>query len=290
MTTSPSVGPTRLGLLLSESFAYTKAHLQTIVVGALVFGVVVGALQMAFGAKVLGDVSRGMNDMGMDTERMAQLSARMEAGDETALAELEALLEDTFGDMSEDDIARQMMGGGMMTSLLPTIGVGMILGWILSLLAYAYFVLVAVEGKDLSGTLARMQKVTLPLLGVMIWSFLRSFAWIPILGIIPAIILGPRFVAAPLIHLTEGKGVMASVADSYTRTRGYWGKIIGNMIVAGLCGVIAIIVVNMVLGLILGVVPMLLLMTVQIVGQLYMAWLAVFSIRLSHTVLQHPIA
>lgn len=286
----PAAGPAPLGVLLSETFAYCKAHWQSLALGIAVFGVVMGIVSASVAAKAGDTVLRGMDQMGIDADRMDALSDRIEAGDETAMAELEQMLAGEFDGLNEEQMARKMMGpiGGVIAEMAPVIGVSMLVSWFLSLLALAYYSLVAVEGKDVGGTMARLQKAFLPLFGVNLWAMLRSFIWIPILGLIPAIILGPRFVAAPLIHLVEGKGVTASVSDSYRRTRGYWGKIVGNAIVAMLIMVVVSAVVNIVLSLLLASVPMATLVANQVISQVTMAFMTVFSVRLAHTIVQHP--
>lgn len=282
--------PKLLGQLLSETFEFCKAHWQSLLTGVVIFGVVLGVVSSLLGAKVAYEVREGVNDMGINTERMEELSGRVEAGDEAAMAELQALLEAEFGGLSDEEAAQKMYGPmvGMMKGMLPAIGLSMIVMLIISFFAHAYYVLVAVEGKDVNGTMSRATNVMLPLVGLSIWTFLRTFIWIPIIGFIPAIILGPRFIAAPVIFLTERKGVMASVSDSYKRTRGYWAKIVGNAIVMAIILIIASIVLQMVLGVLLTSIPMALMVVMQIMQQLFMAIMTVFIIKLSQTVLQNP--
>lgn len=285
-SSASTAGPTPLGQLLSETFSYCKAHVVPLVAGVVVFGVLSGFLGAYAASTVQRSVGGMMNGMGVDVNRMQELSARMEAGDESAMAELEEMLADGPGKMDEAVAAQKAMG--MMTTLLPVVGFAGIISLLLGFLANAYYALIAVEGKDLNATLARVPGVILPLAGVSVWSFLRSFAWIPLIGIIPAIILGPRFVAAPLVYLTEGKGVMASVSSSYARTSGYWGKIIGNVIVAGLIAFVVSMVAGMILGAVLFAIPSLMIIVQKIVGQAMVAFLTVFVVRLASTVLQHP--
>jgi uncharacterized membrane protein (Fun14 family) len=251
-----------------------------------------GVVSASLAATAGGAMMKGMNDMGLDTERMQQLAERMENGDESAMDELEQMLAGEFDGMTDEQIAGRMMGpaAGMMATMVPVIGLSVVVTWILSLLAFAYYAIVAVEGGDVNGTLSRVKSVFFSLFLVNLWSMLRSFIWIPILGLIPAIILGPRFVAAPLIHLAEGKGVTASVSESYRRTRGYWAKIVGNVIVAALIAIVVTIVVDMALGLFLMALPQALLIAKQVVSQAVAAYMAVFAVRLSHTILKHPIA
>jgi uncharacterized membrane protein (Fun14 family) len=289
---SSTQGPVPLGGLLSETFAYCKAHWQSLAVGVVVFGVVMGIVSASLAATAGGAVMKGMGDMGLDTGRMQELAERMEQGDEAAMNELEQMLAGEFEGMTDDQIAGRMMGpaAGMMATMVPAIGLSLVVSWILSLLAFAYYAIVAVEGKDVNGTFSRAKSVFFSLFLVNLWTMLRTFVWIPILGLIPAIVLGPRFVAAPLIHLAEGKGVTTSVSESYRRTRGYWGKIVGNMIVAMLVALVAMIILNVVIGIVLMVSPQAMLVAKQVVSQAVAAYMAVFAVRLSHTILQHPIA
>lgn len=276
-----SAGPTPLGQLISESVAYAKAHMQPLVAGAIVFGIVAGMLGVVFQQQV-GLI---VDDIGIDLERMEELGNRIEAGDEAALEEFESML---AGIDDEDVSAAMGRGAEALAKFTPRNILLSLVGMLVSLLAYAWYTLVAVEGADLGGTANKAKRAFLPLLGVYVWATIRSFAWLPFVGWIIAIVVGPRFVAAPLIHLTEQKSITQSVSESYRRTKGYWGKIVGNWIVAGLLFGLCALVAMMVLGLFLGAVPVALVFIGQIVGQISMAVFVVFSVRLSQTILQHP--
>ncbi len=284
--------PALLGQLLSETTTYCKTHWKSLLLGAVIFGVLMGIASIALGVQASREVQMGLGQMGIDLEQMEQLGERMEAGDEAALAELEALMRDRFDGMSDDQIAREMMGPSMamIGRMLPAIGLGVVINFLLMFFAHAYYALVAVEGQDMGNTMKRAKKELLPLTGVSIWSFLRTFAWIPVIGIIPAVILGPRFIAAPLIYLTEGKGVTASVSESYRRTQGYWSKIVGNMIVAILIMIVASIVLGMIAGIAFIMLPGAVAVANQVISQALFACMTVFVVRLSRTILQHPIA
>lgn len=283
---SATAGPTPLGQLLSESFTYYKAHFAAFAVGAVVFGVLTGLLGVYTAGKVQHSVNNMMGGMGMDMQKMEELSERMEAGDETAAQEIQDLIANGAGAMNPEAVGMQAMSG--IKSMLPFIGFAGLVSLLVSFVAHAYFALVAVEGKDVNGTLARAGAVVLPLAGVSVWMFIRSFVWIPFLGWIVAIIVAPRFVASPLIFLTEGKGITGSVSSSYARTKGYWGKIIGNAIVAGLIMFVITIVIDILAGIVLSSVMPAMIVFKQIVSQFMIAFMCVFMVRLSHTILQNP--
>ena len=89
--------------------------------------------------------------------------------------------------------------------------------------------------------------------GIVFMMFIRSFAWIPIIGFIIGFILLPRFALAPAIYLREGKGINACITESKIRTEIFWGKIVGNMLLLGLLLWIVQMILSAVLGAVGGV-------------------------------------
>lgn len=286
-------GPIRLGQLLSSAYSFSQSHLRTIMFAALVFGTVSALLMGSVQHKAGTGFGTMMQDMGIDVEKMEDLSVRMQAGDESAAAEMEALVEARFGDMTDDEQGSMMVG--MVRKTLgyaaPYIGLSVLVGLILAVASGAFFLVMALGAqKEAPVIFGKVPGLFFPLLGVWIWSFLRSFAWIPFLGIIPAIILGPRFVLAPVILVKEKKGVMDSVRESYVGTTGYWGKIVGNMIVAGLCAWLAGVVVAIIAG-ILGsaISPWVALWVTSVTKYVFMAYMTVFGVQLALTIMANPL-
>ncbi len=246
-----------LGTLLKESAHVLLRRWQPILIAAAVIAAVMTAGQML----IVGSAAESIGSRIGSMERMEELSKRMEAGDPSALEDM-----------------------------MKEIGLMFLIFMIVSCVASTYFLVFALNEKEtLQSALRKVPSVLLPLIGVWIWAFLRSFAWMPIIGIVFAIVIGPRLALAPVILLREKKGITESVASSYTRTRGYWGKIAGNGIVAGLCIWIAMLLLGMVTGIVsfgsmtLGV---LFASVVQWVGT---AYLAIFLVKLSDTILANPL-
>lgn len=196
-----------------------------------------------------------------------------------------------------------------------------------ALCAGMMFWILATEGKDDMPTLFRRGAAfILPLIGIQIWSFLRSYAWIAIIGMmvlaygvstdiialsavgfllliaggIAALVYTPRFMPAPVIYLTEKKGIKESVESSYKRTEGYWGKLVGNSLLFGICMWLVALGALLILGLLgyaldassstvtqwIGIV---LASVVIAMGQFIMtAFSTVFSVQLAKTVLGKP--
>jgi hypothetical protein len=123
-----------------------------------------------------------------------------------------------------------------------------------------------------------------------VWAFLRSFLWIPFIGLVPAFILYPRFRFAPIILMNEHKGVMKSVSMSFARSRGYWGKIIGNGMVIGLCIVLCVAPFSILAGVATATVGYgwVWKFLGQLVALLGSAYATVFTTRLAETCTAHP--
>lgn len=283
-----------VGTLLQSSFAVFKAKLIPILIGAVVFGL------LMYGAQTMFQTS-SMNAVGgnpaVNMERMEELAKRAEDGDMKAMEELmkeAGIMAEGMGidleNMPADadmDAMGEAMAKDMFVKLLPQFGVFFLISLIVSLLASAYYLVLAVgQASTAQSAFRSSAPLLLPLLGVWLWSFIRSFAWIPVIGIIFAIVLGPRFVLSCVILVKEKKGVLESVSLSYARSRGYWGKIIGNCFVAALCAWLVMVVVGVVAAM-LGKEAGLVLTT--IVGYGITAYGTIFVVKLSETILANPL-
>jgi hypothetical protein len=165
--------------------------------------------------------------------------------------------------------------------------VSVLVAILIGLLSKSYYLVVAVKGS--TDPMAAMQMTLqwiVPLLGLWVWLFLRTFVWIPVIGVILAIVLGPRFVLAPLYVLDRSMGVTESARESYAKTKGYWGKIFGNAFVVALAVMICTGIVSKILSSILG-------MTLGgFAGAMLMSlasgFMVVFTIALARTVMENP--
>ncbi len=275
-----------LSTLLGDTWAFVQSHMVTIVVGAVIFGLAQGAVQSQLQMKAATKVSQFM---GMDMQKFQDLSQRMAQGDQDAAKELEAMGQERMENLGGTPEAREaaMMGMGMeaLGGFLPSFGIGMLILMIVHMLSASYYSVVAVRGvKDVGAVFQQAFPLILPLVGLWIWTALRSFIWIPIIGFIFAIILGPRFIAGPVLLIRDNKGIMDSASESYKRTNGFWGKIFGNMFVVA----IATAIIGMIIGKILYPFGGLGMWVHMIVQQFFVAFMMVFAVELSKTVLESP--
>ncbi|MFH0851742.1 MAG: hypothetical protein V1876_03265 [Candidatus Peregrinibacteria bacterium] len=269
-----------LGQLLTDSWGSFRRALMPIIVGAVIFGLILGIGQSFVGQRMAQKTGSVFEGLGFDQQQMEDLQRRIQAGDQAAIDEFSQKMQQLGGAQGEA-VAGAVLS--LYKGLLPVIGASMLIMWVISLIASAYFLLVALDDKiTFQVALARTPGLVIPLFLLSLWIAIRSFVWIPIIGIILAIILGPRFACAPVLLVRDRKGVLESASMSYARTNGYWGKILGNMIVAGVCALLAIMVVGFVVG-ILGVRTAGILM--PMVNMLSTAFLTIFVVRLSTTVL-----
>jgi hypothetical protein len=288
MSPSSTSMPTPLGQLLSDSWAFCTTYWKPILIAAVVFGTVASVVAASIAGTAAWKAGGMMDDLGIDVQRMEDLGERIQDGDESAMAEMESMFKDQFGDMTDEQTGEMAvtMTMRMFRAMAPMLGLSALLMLVLWVISSAYFLQLSLSAtQDVMAPVRPAFSLSLPLLGVWVWSFLRSFAWIPIIGIIPAIILGPRFALAPVILATEKKGVIESVRLSYDRTKGYWGKIVGNAIVAGLCVFLAMIVIDIVASILGTIIPVVGLWIVPVGKYITMAFMIVFMTKLSMTIM-----
>ncbi len=236
MSDIPTLSP-----LLSRSWQVFQKRLVPIVVIAVVLGGIMGIAQTRMAKTVSGSIAQISQNMNAD--KLKELTTRMQNGDQAAQQEFTQLMQQGLANGKAG-----LLFGSMAKAFTGSIILAVLFGVVSQIL----LLLLVVSDASAMEALRKTPSIIFPLLGLHIWIFLRTFLWIPIIGIIPAIILGPRFIASPVILVTEGKGVMQSASESYARTAGLWGKIVGNMIVAALCAGLVSWAASLVLGLFLG--------------------------------------
>ena len=240
--------------LLTSSFEFFKKHLTVILLGSLVFAALQGAIAVAFIGSNAGNIQKMAKDMQQGGTAMQELMVKVQAGDEEAMAEL----------MKDPEKAKQMEAEftavmqknmknlGSLSMLFAGLGATVFLSIIVKFLASAFFAVIAVKGsKTLGESLSLGVKWFFPYLGMCVWGFLRSFAWIPVIGIITAIYYFPRYVFSPIYLIDNKKGPMDSIKMSIAHSNGKWGTIVIN----GLLGGLVIWLCFMVLGFLLAWIP-----------------------------------
>lgn len=186
---------------------------------------------------------------------------------------------------------------------------------IITLVSYVYYLLIATKKKIEVGSLFQeaLQRCV-PFIGLSIWVLLRTFSWIAIIGfillgvgnamhndlllpigmllslvgIVCAIVLGPRYACAPAVWAMENKGVFASANRSMEVTRGYWGKVLGNIILLSVLCSIVIAVIGAILSPLSLVSAPALDVVIGFLSQLYQAFFSIFLVQLTLTLTANP--
>lgn len=263
------------GTLFKDSWAFAQDHMVVLLAGIAVFGVITLLLALQTGAQVAG----GMKVMGVDVTRMNELRDKAMHGDQAASQELSAMAEA----MNQPGALQERTVSGL-AMILPAIGLISIVIALIHLLSASYFLVIAVKGtKDIGMVVKDAVKFVFPVLGLWIWIFLRSFAWIPFVGPFIAIAIGPRFTIAPIYLMENGKGIMESATMSYKVTAGYWGKIFGNMLLLAVIFWAALLILNVIFAIVgLGWFAM-------IVGtEIFISFGMIFSMQLARSIIANP--
>lgn len=283
MEIPPIVMVLPLGALLKKSVADYRLLLRPILVGAVTFGLLLGFVgyQAQRGVeKQMGTLIGGSENTDIEPAVVQELLVRAQQGDEQAIQELGEIM----GEM--ENVAPEAAAafvGSVFTFVL--------IMWIISIVGMYYFLVVAAgRYMDPKEALRRTIGKIIPLIGLSIWLGIRSFIWIPFIGIIFVIVLMPRFALAPVFLLKDGRGIMESASLSYARSRGYWSKILGNTVVAIVCGMLVYLILGMILRVVGAASPLIMGLAGSVLSQLLFAYFSVFTVALAITVMENPLA
>ena len=141
---------------------------------------------------------------------------------------------------------------------------------VVGVIAGAATLSVCIEGyRSVGETLKRALALAFPLFMVGIWMLIKTYTWIPfvLLCLIPlfpsalpaapllmlvmavlAVVFAPRYVLASVLLLSEKKDPRGAVQQSFTVTRGYWGKVVGNLLLLGIVLWVVMVAASIVLG------------------------------------------
>jgi hypothetical protein len=211
----------------------------------LVFGIFSTAAQWGFQWSVRDHMSQALLGVQGQLQQMEELSEKLPGMQPDEADQAISGMMDAMGNGMMESSARMHM----LRVVAPYLGVLLLFMFALYACMGTYFLLFGLKrSPDARVLFSQTAAKVIPLVGVWFWTILRSFMWIPVLGalfpplllvLIPAaFVLGlvyiPRLMLAPVILLEQGKGVRESVALSMERSKGSWGKIVGNMLVVSL--------------------------------------------------------
>lgn len=267
--------PLTLGTVLSLSMNNFKRLLPKFFIGALVFGIILGLVQSNMGPSP--ESLAGLESLG---DSLAVLEEAAESGDFAAIQEAAEAMEGS-SPFSGGEVA--MMAGMAGVSML-----FILLMMLIQALATLFYFNVSLGENGSFGTIINTSlKKLVPYILLSIVLMIISFIWIPLLGVIIAIIVMPRVMFSVMILLSENKGIVDSIKQSWHRTNGYWLKIVGytivTVIVLAIIGFIIASIVEMIVGvgMIGGIIS-------GVIGQLFQAFMVVFVVVMGTLIFAHP--
>lgn len=282
--------------LLSETWSFLLVRWRAAGIGLLAFTMVL-AVNQAFFARLLdANVEQVLARTGLNAEQFQeQLVVLLRQGADPA--EVDRMLEALSNSLSTGLPSEQY--GFVPTSSnaglyfvivsMPMVFASAAVSMVILFVSTVFFMLMALQdGKgayDVARQLGRKILKSFLLLG---WVMLRSFVWVPLLGIVLGALLLPRYALAPVLLFGGKHGVLESVSISYAKTKGYWLEIVSAWLIVSV-----VIILGMWVGLglvdILSVfVPKAGFLVWLLVLELAVAFGAVFWVRMARAILLKP--
>lgn len=307
-----------LGALLSLSFQTVRRTWRTLLVGMVAVSILMVLMQTVLGRSLSGAADPVVRQLlGEERYRQVMAEIQVERGSPGTLNDLAAKVGDEVATKiaalpaGEEKAALQAVVGKAVRDLLPVVLLFVPLLFIVSLWARAFFLTVPLlpEAGQASEAVSRATRTFLPLFCVSVVTLFLSGLWLPFLvlllmlmwpalwplfalSLVVPVVLGPRFYPAPVLYLREG-GILRSTIGSFRRTKGFWGKMVGNMILASvLVGIILWVVGSIVASLETAFPSSQLSLLFAWIGQMVQlagtAYIIAFQVYLSLTVLGNP--
>ena len=306
--------PLSFRALFSSSCTLVVRRWKPLLTGIVLCALVSLFLQVLFLRKAGAEIGRGLGDL-LGPQRAAELMMQMHERTGSVeylaqrgrliLGEVQQALDRLPAGQGQEKVERIVRR--IVQDMAPWLG-GIVSAAILLLFfRRSYFLLLAHTSKtSLAILLHRSAQEMFRLLALTLWIFLRSFLWLPfvlpfiaffyprlilllILAWIPALLLLPRFALASVILVGHREGITESARISFDHTKGYWGKILGNLFLVRLLLLVALWLLGMfstavgMLGL-----PLLPALLRSIATQASVAFVCIFLTELTQTVMAHP--
>ncbi len=230
----------QIRMTLAKTWASYRKHHKIILGGSLILAVIIALLQGALAMEIEKRIGSIVEGMDIDPLRLEELTEQYEGDPEgldaafsvefgDTMAKLDAMTEEerTAYFQEQSVLAYRSLGLFFLASFILTL--------CLSILSVTYFFIVMMSPSNNWKALAH-KTVTefFPMLIIFGLVILLSGGWIPVLGIISILIIVPRIMFAPALHLQEHSGIIQSLKLSYHRTKGEWKIYATHLVVMGI--------------------------------------------------------
>lgn len=228
---------TSFGQVCTRTVTLLKMHVRPMLIGALSFALLSAVVAAAIGQKVGGIQEQIMLSADITGEQLqTAVDHRVRVftdADVSKLTQEFRARTSSFSDggtLTEEEATLAFIAGVGPWLLLSVLLSGAIL-----FLAALFFLLLAAGGRQSPSEIAaRIPGKILPMIGLSLLLFIRSFIWIPLVGWLVALYLGPRMSLAPAILASGEAGIAESIRLSMRRTKGRWAFLLFSLIGAGL--------------------------------------------------------
>lgn len=283
--------------LLKNSWSLLYGVGKPMIVGSVLFGVILFAVQGAIDREMETRYKRALISLELGEERLDALNERMKSGDQSAFED--AIYELTDAEQTlqampkaERDAVLQSRARIATQAVAPLRLLHLVLSIIVLVFSSAFFFVIMQRDADALAMVRRTLKGFPKILLTDLWIFFSSLLWLPLVvlllsarfmepdstaallliaSVLPALILLPRVLPALPMHL-RGAAPLKSVRESFDRTRAQWGFLTISFF---LLVVLLTLLMNIFTGLVLwtgSVAPLL----VAIFGQLQLAYFCAF--------------
>lgn len=202
--------------LLSATWRLCRVHIQLFLAGVILFGSVSAGFSLWMEAGSEDILQTVLAPLHQNSDQLSVLTDALQNGSsEDTLNLLMALQGEQMAGLD----ALSMIG-----SLMPVLKIALwsaLFSFVIACVSSLYFLCCAlVQPSTISKVLIRFFLSIPSMIMIVLWSSVRSFAWVPMVGPIIGLILFPRFLFAPVVSIQEKKNAFASVQESYQKTKG----------------------------------------------------------------------
>lgn len=174
--------------------------------------------------------------------------------------------------------AQLQLGFAAISPLL--IAITLLLGCVQFVALQFYFIAVIKKQCSTLQTFWLLTQYILPIMLLTFWVLVRSFAWVPFIGPLLALVYIPRYSLASLLLIRHNTGIFTAAQKSFTLTRGHYWYIVRTTSVTVTIAT-AVLAVSMLIANVLPVNIAVKIASICLISQIYFAILMVFTEQLA---------
>ena len=309
--------PTLLNGLLMETGQLFLRYWKRLFAAAMILGVIVAVAQGFVGweteqyeAKLRG---KGAIEVQEDLTMLKTLERRQRNGDAAVADEIQTVRARLSAKLS-------MLAGERRTPLfLQEVGLSIALSWLITCVVTIAMCTLAIlcslqPEEELRIVIGAALRKTWPMIRLFAALLAVSLFWIPLvaivltrlrdiplsedatiiqslivcMGYVVFVLLGPRLTLAPVLLLQEQKSIRGTFAESLQTTRGYWGKLLGNLLVVFLGLTTTVMTGKWVLSHFVQADSITMSLLLSFSGMLSTGIFSLFLVRLTQTIQAYP--